>query len=440
LPRWADALARLDESLPGRPIQAMLDDPAIGEGDDASMAVWRAHKARMAERAAAARAVPGDLRVARRDPYALRFVAVLAFGMALLFGSILRVGSVADMAPGADQLASIPVWEGWAEPPRYTGKPTLYLNDLDAGPLDLPKGTLITLRFYGEVGALRLNETVSGREVVADAETDPAADPAQDFTILQTGTMEIAGPNGRAWEVSVLPDALPEVERLGAPEVSALGEMRLPFAARDDYGVEAGEARISLNLAAIDRAYGLTIDPEQREDIVVPLPTPISGNRSEFEENLIENFSKHPWANLPVTLTLNVLDASEQQGTTGASELVLPGRRFFDPTAAAVIEMRRDLLWSRDNGARMAQVLRAVSYRPDSGLKPPRCGCAVSSSGWKFTPAMALATTCRTNWPKTCGALPSSWRKVSLPMRLSGCGGRRIALMRRSRTAPPKKK
>jgi hypothetical protein len=96
LPTQGAAMARLDRSLPGRPIQALLDDPAIGKGDPAAMAVWRAHKARMAARAATARAVPADLRVSRRDPYALRYVAVLAFGMALLFGSVLRVASVAD--------------------------------------------------------------------------------------------------------------------------------------------------------------------------------------------------------------------------------------------------------------------------------------------------------------------------------------------------------
>lgn len=109
-------MARLDRSLPGRPIQALLDHAAIGQNDVASMAVWQAHKARMADRAATARPVPADLRVSRRDPYALRFVAVLAFGMALLFGSVLRVASVADMAPGGGGLAQGPVWEGWAEP------------------------------------------------------------------------------------------------------------------------------------------------------------------------------------------------------------------------------------------------------------------------------------------------------------------------------------
>ena len=59
-----------------------------------------------------------DLRIADRDPYALRYVAVLALAVALMFGSIWRVGSVADMTPNGADLASGPVWEGWAESPR----------------------------------------------------------------------------------------------------------------------------------------------------------------------------------------------------------------------------------------------------------------------------------------------------------------------------------
>ncbi|KIN63656.1 DUF4175 domain containing protein [Sulfitobacter noctilucicola] len=360
IPSRTAALERLDASLPGRPIQALLDDPAIGAEDDASMAVWRAHKSRMAERAAAAGPVKADLRVSDRDPYALRFVAVLAFAVALIFGSVWRVGSVAGMGPIAGGLADGPVWEGWAEPPRYTGRPTLYLNDLDEGPLDLPKGTLITLRFYGEVGALTLAETVSGRT----ADLPAASDAAQDFAVVQEGTIAVEGPGGRKWDVTMRPDAPPMVDVLGAPDVAALGEMRLPFSSSDDYGVEAGEARFVLDLTAVDRRYGLTVDPDPRDQIVVPLPMPIAGNRNAFEENLIEDFSKHPWANLPVKLSLSVLDAAEQQAETVPQDMILPGRRFFNPSAAALIEMRRDLLWSKSNAPRAAQVLRAVSYRP----------------------------------------------------------------------------
>jgi uncharacterized protein (TIGR02302 family) len=370
LPSAAAALARLDHSLPGRPIQAMLDEAAIGGNDRAALAVWQAHKARMAARAAQARAVPADLRVSRRDPFALRYVAVLAFMVALVFGSFLRVGTLAEMTPGGGAIVAGPVWEGWAEPPRYTGKPTLYLNDLAEGRLELPKGTLITLRFYGDVGALTLVETVSGRAETAG----DTADPAQDFTIVQDGDFAIEGPNGRAWQVAMRPDTAPEVKGLGDPEVTALGEMRLPFAARDDYGVEAGEARVILDLAAVDRRYGLSMRPDTRPDLVVPLPTPIAGNRASFEENLIDNFSKHPWANLPVKLTLTVLDAAEQQGQSLPRDMILPGRRFFDPAAAAVIEMRRDLLWAKANAPRIAQVLRAVSYRPQEVFRSETSG------------------------------------------------------------------
>ncbi len=360
VPHRADALARLDASLPGRPIQALIDDQAIGAGDAASMAVWQAHQKRMADRAAAARAVPADLRVSNRDPYALRFVAVLFFGVALIFGSVLRVGSVAGMVPGDGGLANGPVWEGWAEPPRYTGRPTLYLADLEEGQLMLPSGTLITVRLYGEVGALQVAETVSGQTEPADAE--PAL--VLDFKVNQSGEISIDGPGGRNWAVTMLPDAAPQVEIAGEPQVAALGEMRLPFAASDDYGVEAGEARVTLDLASVDRRYGLAIEPDARPELIVPLPMPISGDRSNFEENLIDDFSKHPWANLPVKISLSVLDASEQQFATDPSGMILPGRRFFDPLAAAVIEQRRDLLWSKANASRLAQILKAVSYRP----------------------------------------------------------------------------
>ncbi|WP_299415554.1 TIGR02302 family protein [uncultured Sulfitobacter sp.] len=371
-PSQADAMMRLDGSLAGRPLTALLDDQAIGGGDDASAAVWRAHKRRMAERAAAAQAVPADLRVASRDPYALRFVAVLAFAVALLFGSVWRVGTVAQMAGGgASTLAAGPVWEGWAEPPRYTGKPTLYLNDLAEGPLELPVGTLITMRLYGEVGALGVNESVSGTAIAAERDTDAATPPqmAFDFKVNQSGSIAVEGPGGRTWDVTMRADAAPEVVILGAPEVSAMGEMRLPFAAKDDYGVEAGEARIMLDLASVERRYGLVVAPDARPEITLPLPMPIAGDRAAFEENLVDDFSQHPWANLPVTIAMTALDAAEQQAQTAPMQMVLPGRRFFDPTAAAVIEMRRDILWSRENTKRTAQVLRAVSHLPQDAFR-----------------------------------------------------------------------
>jgi uncharacterized protein (TIGR02302 family) len=361
LPSRTEALARLDASLPGRPIQALMDEQAIGLGDEASAAVWRAHQARMAARMDGARPVKPDMRIAARDPFAIRYVALLAFSVALIFGSVLRIGSVADMAPSSAQAATGPSWEGWAEPPRYTGKPTIYLADVAGDTLRLPEGTRITLRFYGELGALTLAETVSGRT----GDVPSASDPVQDFVLTQEGELRIDGPGGQSWTVEMIGDTAPDITVSGLAEAGALGEMTLPFTASDDYGVELGQAVIALDPGAVDRRLGLAVEPEPREAVTVPLPMPITGDRAEFTENLIEDFSKHPWANLPVTITLSATDAAGNETVADPFATNLPARRFFDPLAASVAEQRRDLLWSRENATRVAQVLRAVSNRPD---------------------------------------------------------------------------
>ncbi len=360
-PARTDALARLDESLPGRPIQALLDEQAIGLGDEASTAVWHAHQERMARKMDGAKAVKPDLRIAQRDPFAIRYVALLAFAVALIFGSILRVGSVADMTPGGAQAAVGPSWEGWAEPPRYTGKPTIYLPDITDSDLALSEGTRITLRFYGDVGDLTLAETVSGRT----GDIPSAADPVQEFTITQDGEIKIDGSGGRSWVIDMIEDEAPQISVAGPASAGALGEMTLPFNATDDFGVEMGNAVIALDLSSIERRHGLALEPEARDAITVPLPMPIAGDRANFTENLIEDFSQHPWANLPVTIALSATDAAGNETIAEPVATPLPARRFFDPLAASVAEQRRDLLWTRENAPRVSQVLRAVSHRPD---------------------------------------------------------------------------
>lgn len=362
-PTRAEALAKLDATLPGRPIQALMDDAAIGADDADSMNVWRAHQSRMAARTEGAKPVQPDLRVSGRDPFALRYAALLLFLVALLFGSIWRVGTVGNLAGASAAVPNGPTWEGWVEPPRYTGLPTVYLNDITDPTLRVAQGSTITLRLYGEVGALDVTETVS--PIGSETPTEGPALLAQEFTVTRSGNISINGDGGRSWSVDLVTDAPPQIEITGPAEATAVGEMTLPFAARDDYGVEFGSAQITLDLDAIDRRYGLATQPDPREAIVVPLPTPITGDRRDYAESLIENFSQHPFSNLPVIVTLTAQDALEQTAQAEGTPMTLPGRRFFDPMAAAVIEQRRDLLWAAANVGRIAQVLRAISHRPE---------------------------------------------------------------------------
>jgi uncharacterized protein (TIGR02302 family) len=364
-PRREDAVARMDAVMPGRPLTALSDAQAVGGGDPASRALWQAHLDRMAARAAEARAVKPDLKLAPRDPFGLRYVALTCLAVALLFGSMMRVDSVAQMGPvGGPDLATGPAWEGWIEPPAYTGLPSLYLND-QTGTIRVPEGSRVTLRLYDEAGALRVSETVSGREAAPEAGTRPE----QGFDVVSDGRLEVDGPGGDSWTVVATQDEAPDVTlaETGA-ETTFDGQMSQPFEARDDYGVVSGTATFRLDRDRLEERYGLATPPDPRDPIVLDLPMPITGDRAEFKETLIENLSKHPWAHLPVTLRLEVEDAAGNTGQSTAEAMRLPARRFFDPLAAAVIEQRRDLLWSKDNAKRVTQVLRAVSHRPEDGL------------------------------------------------------------------------
>lgn len=364
-PRYADAMERLDASMPGRPLTALADAQAVGGGDPASVAVWQAHRTRMAARAAQAKAVEPDLRIASRDPFGLRYLALTGLVIALMFGSVWRVATIGGLTPGgATQAATGPTWEGWAQPPAYTGKPALYLAEVAEDRLTLPVGTRFQIRLYGEVGDLTLAETLSARTA-----PPPASDPVQEFEVAQSGTLKINGPGGRTWSVTALPDATPGVEVAGEITRERDGQMKLPFRAKDDYGIASGTATITLDLATIDRRFGLAPEPEPREALVLDLPLPISGNRAEFAEELIEDISEHPFANLPVTIALEVRDAKDQRGEAAPIRVTLPGKRFFDPLAAALIEMRRDLLWNRANAPRAAQILKAVTHLPEDLIR-----------------------------------------------------------------------
>lgn len=364
MPTHAEALERLDATMPGRPITTLLDTPAVGGSDPASQSVWAAHVARMANRAANARAPQPDLRVSRGDPYALRYVGATAIAMALLFGGLSRVTEVGEVSLGLGTAtaSSGPSWEGWVEPPIYTGLPSLYLNDITAPGFEAPVGSDITLRAYGAPGEITLRTDIG-----PVPELDPNA-YAQTVTMERGGTLAVDGPGGREWLVSVRPDQPPTIALDGEVEGEPPGAMQFGFTATDDYGVHSGTATFRLDPSAADRRYGLAVDPEPREPVVLDLPMPFRGNRDEFTEVVLEDLSQHPFANLPVTLTLTVTDDAGQIATASYDVARLPGQRFFDPLANGLIELRRDILWSRENATRSARLLRALTHLPEAGL------------------------------------------------------------------------
>jgi uncharacterized protein (TIGR02302 family) len=357
--RWpsrAEAIARLDRTLPGRPLAALADRPAVGAGDPAAESLWQAHLRRMAVRAAGARAVPPAPGLARRDPYALRLAALTAAAVALLFAQPQRLGDLPGL-PGPAGAAIGPTWEGWIIPPAYTGRPTLYLNEIERPTFEIPQGSRVTLRLYGPV---TWSQGLGGT---------PQADEtgqAIEFTIAHSGRLTVAQ---RQWELTMQRDAAPTISYTGPLVRGRAGVLTQPFLAEDDYGVTAGEARIVLDLAAVDRRHGLALPPEPREDLVLDLPLPMTASRTQITDHLREDLAQHPWAHLPVRLVLQATDAAGQTGRSEERLADLPARRFFEPGAVAIAEVRRDILWNRDNARRAAQLMRAMLHLPEGAFR-----------------------------------------------------------------------
>ena len=323
-PTHAEAVARLDGKLPGRPISALTDHIAVGANDTGAQAIWARHLERMAERAAEARASRPDLRVSSRDTWALRLVALVAVIAAAIFARapapIELAVPVGPGGPSAADIASGPSYEAWANPPAYTGRPTIYLTEDQPRDLDLPTGSEITVRVYGGDEGFALAESVSGQDATLDVIAEGILSTT--FTAKQTGSFGLTqqGRDVAEWHVSILPDLPPQVDFAEEVTQAVSGAMELAYTASDDYGIAGGTAKITLDLGGIDRRYGLAPDPEPRESLVLDLPLPLTGETQSVEETLSEDLSKHPWSGLPVRIELEVFDAAEQTATAAQRE------------------------------------------------------------------------------------------------------------------------
>ncbi len=362
--RWPtkrDAQDRLDLHFDDQPLMALDDTLSAASNDEAAKTLWEAHQTRMRQQASKAKAATPDMRIARMDPFALRYMAMLLAMIGLIFGSLFSFREIELTA--SQQVATGPVWEGWVQPPRYTRKPTLYLNDLMGQTVSVPEGSEIMIRLYGEVGEFTVDETVSAR--IGDLPSVTEAE--QRFSVVQSGRVSVNGNRGADWVIAMQPDQPPSIQLTESPadRQGAPGLYRQDFKALDDYGVISGEVEVVLNLQEVDRRHGLALAPFERAPYKSAIPLTVSGNRADFQETFSDDFSKHPWAGLPVRVVFTVNDAAGQAGSSAVEEMTLPSRAFFDPMAKALIEQRRDILWTPENSTRSSQILRALRVAPD---------------------------------------------------------------------------
>ena len=368
LPAKIDAERIVDQALHNHPLSVLRETGFVGTNHHGADALWATHVDQMRQEAEQAQPQPVDFRLSRMDPFGLRYIALLFATMGVLFGSLTRIADLGVSPAAAMQMPNAITWEGWVSPPEYTRLPQLYLNDLtDRDELELLAGSSVLIHFYGAVGDHNLSETVSRRV------QDPliATDSKQAFNIAQAGQISITGQNPQKWTIALRGDDIPSVTLDEAFETDFFGVSKLGYRVIDDYGVTEMIAEIALDLNRVNRRYGLSVAPDSNDPIIIEIPLPIAGSRKDFAEIWQSDFSKEPWVHLPVVMTFSARDGAGQWGQSASMMTDLPGRRFFDPLASSIIEMRRDLLWSLANADRVIRMMRMVRYQPDTEFRDP---------------------------------------------------------------------
>lgn len=370
------ALARVEiaTGLLHRPATALTDHLAVGAEDPAAQALWAAHRTRLLstlDRLKAGMPSPG---LARRDPYAFRFLAVLLFVVAFFYAGPDREMKLGEAFRGGEPVAvTVARIDAWVTPPAYTGRAPIFLTGDAAKPqgtaYSVPTGSVVTVRTSG---ARDLSVTSSGHVGEAAAalvESDgPAADDGADQPLERQVELDVASDVAvrkgdreiMAWRFTVEPDHAPMVDFVKAPAATRSGALALNYTLKDDYGVvEARAEVVPLEPGAASEAARPLFDAP-----AIPLSLPQLRTRDSAGET-IRDLTAHPWAGATVKMTLVARDEAEQEGRSAPMEVTLPARRFVEPLARAVVEQRARLAMDANALDKVGDALDALTMAPE---------------------------------------------------------------------------
>ena len=190
----------------------------------------------------------------------------------------------------------------------------------------VPESSEIVARVHGGPGVPLMH--LDGEESAFESTT--AIDHHLSRALTRGGRLAIVqgGEALGAWTLTLVPDRAPEIRFAEEPAETARAALKVPFEARDDYGLEA--AKIVIRRA----------DSAETMELALPLGGP---RPDQAAETAYYDLTPHPWAGLPVTVQLAATDGLGQEGRSEEHAMVLPARVFHNLVARAIVEQRRNL-------------------------------------------------------------------------------------------------
>jgi uncharacterized protein (TIGR02302 family) len=375
-PSREKSLARLEKAsaLDHRPLTAYNDTLPEENPSPETLALWKAHRIRAAQALKKLKAGAPHPRIDKYDPFALRAALLLMLVAAAAwawddFGSRVRAAFTVPESPAGTGVRI----DAWISPPEYTRKEPFVLADKPGTEaVAVPQGSALTVKINAPGAAGYRVALVDGKDsqpLEASGQSGAAyAEYTQ--TVERSATLSVRHGFGteRSWQLTVVPDRPPEIRFAGPVEVSPKGVMLFKYAVDDDYGVVSAEARIERVRPAGDG----TKTEEAPAQIGKPPSFRLSLPRAPVksaEGKTYRDLTAHPWAGLPVVITLTARDEAGNTGYSAARGLILPERHFTKPLANAVAGQRRALVEDSRETQRIAANINALAISAaDEGI------------------------------------------------------------------------
>lgn len=337
-----------------RPIDTMDDKPVPDAIDNkVNYRIWRLHQEQLFRLLSRLRVPPPEPGLARRDPRALR-MAVMIMLIAGFFiagdGWRERIAYAfqPDLALPAGQAHLLDLW---ITPPDYTGMAPVFLStgQQDGKTAEMPQDGILRLPAFSVVTARVTGGRKLPRLNVGDESTEFARLDPRSYEITATLDPDKLGNGAQAlsvrhhgrtlgeWDIAIAPDRAPVAVIPDVPSEAKRAELEIPYYADDDYGIKQVTAHITLS----DKLGFST----EIADIELPLPLP-GLYPKRVETTTQQDLTPHPWAGLPVKMTLKATDGADQEGVSDPVEFILPERVFTHPVAKRIIEERKRLSWA----------------------------------------------------------------------------------------------
>ena len=405
-PTRKDALVYLEKTagLKHSVLQSYDDHLGQSKPTKSTLQLWFAHKQKISQIFKTLKVKLPSPRVEQYDPYALRILFVLVLFVAVLAHG----GGLTDKLFSAFSF-SVPITseklrlDAWVTPPEYTRTAPILIHDGSKElPLDMSKKQAVFQVPENSVLIIRGNHTDGekykvllsdefGKTVklkVSQKSNKSSKKEISEYRTVLTNPAGIRVLNGTKmtfdWQFNIIEDSPPNIRLTKRVDKTARDAVRLSYHLSDDYGVVSATARFDsyqpdkdiIDEKDPDRPIGKA--PEF--DLVFPNDQDKS-NQAVTHKDL----TSHPWAGLPVLLTLSALDEAGQKTDTKPVVTVLPLRKFTKPLAIALIEQRKLLVKKpKSNRALVMQALHALTIGGGEYVKDKAVYLGIRSAFWRL--------------------------------------------------------